>query len=185
MPAVHPYRHGDIAEIVEGLYAGPCEADLSGLHVDTVISLTCECRPANSPPRRCYPIKDFSVEPLPNLADAVRRIHEELDVKKRRVYIHCLAGCGRTGTAVMLYLVLYRGLHPGEADALYRSKRGCGPTEWEQLKIVDIAYRLLARLGSPERVLWELRQAGSLQDALALVYRLEYEARGGLRDADA
>lgn len=166
-------RYGGPTEILPGLYAGPCDADITDLQVDTVISLTCECRPHTSLPKQCFPVIDYSVEPLPNLASAVKKIHEELDIKQRKVYVHCLAGCGRTGTAVMLYIVLYRRLHPAEAETLFRARRGCGPTEWSQLKLVDIAYRLLQRLKDPDRVLEELRQAGSLEEALAITYKYE------------
>ena len=43
--------------------------------------------------------------------------------KGELTYVHCKAGRGRSTTVVLCYLVKYKGMTPGEALAMVRSKR--------------------------------------------------------------
>ncbi len=49
---------------------------------------------------------------------------DELD-RQRTVYVHCLAGCGRTGTMMACYLVYRDRLDPTEAIRHLRRVRPC------------------------------------------------------------
>ena len=119
-------RRGTPVEITEGLWVGPGCVDVSELGVDVIVSLECSCR-ARGAPSLCFQLEDFDIKPVDNLEKAILRIHEELDLKRRRVYVHCGAGCGRTGTVVSAFLVLYRGVSARDAlESFYRA-RGCGP----------------------------------------------------------
>ena len=151
-----------VAEIIEGLLAGPGCVDLSEYSVDIVVSLDCSCRPVGVYKSVCVPIRDYGVEPLSNAARALRRIHEELDVKRHSVYVHCRAGCGRTGTIVVAFLVLFRDMTLGNALNLFYSKRLCGPESWEQHKFLDVLWRMTRR-GIPwQRILEVMEEASDL-----------------------
>ncbi|MMZ70277.1 Dual specificity phosphatase, catalytic domain [compost metagenome] len=69
------------------------------------------------------------MEPIGNFYKALAKL-VELARAGRRVYVHCRAGCGRTGTLVAAYLIVEKGLGYEEAVSLYRARRGCGPQSW-------------------------------------------------------
>ena len=54
--------------------------------------------------RLSVPIPDFGTPPLEELKRALDAIDAEL-AAGRAVYVHCLGGCGRTGTVVASWLV--------------------------------------------------------------------------------
>ena len=78
-----------------------------------------------APPTRYVsrPIRDFSVPTREVLVDLLDEIDAELD-RGGVVYLHCWAGCGRTGVVVGTWLVRH-GAQPDEA--LRRVARGTGP----------------------------------------------------------
>ncbi len=149
------------AEVVPGLYAGPGCLDLEewGVEVDLIVTLEPSCPAERSGSRRViFPVRDMEVEPVANVAGAIAAIAEAL-ASGRRVYVHCYAGCGRTGTVVAGYLVLFKGMRPEEAVAAFEAARGCGPESEEQLMFLDLL-DIMRRRMDPWSVLREL--AGSL-----------------------
>ena len=89
------------------------------------------------PPARYVsrPIRDFSI-PTP---DALVAILDEIDVELEAggvVYVHCWAGCGRTGVVVGTWLVR-QGVDPGDALRRIADARGLGcPQTLEQRRLV-------------------------------------------------
>ncbi len=128
------------------LYAGP--PGLAGLvDPDVIVSLTRFVAPHREGVRVYrFPIRDFSIYPLENIAGALRAIHGELGAG-RKVYVHCTAGCGRTGTVVIAYLILYRDMRLERAYALFTSMRGCGPESEEQYTLLSLLDYLHSSLG--------------------------------------
>jgi protein-tyrosine phosphatase len=89
------------------------------------------------PPARYVsrPIRDFSV-PTP---DSLVAILDEIDAELEAggvVYVHCWAGCGRTGIVVGTWLVRH-GADPGDALRRIADARGLGcPQTLEQRDLV-------------------------------------------------
>lgn len=138
------------AEIVEGVFGG--EGCVQAPRVDSVICLDPSCRVrSRGEVEYCYPVMDGSVEPLDHFAEALLKL---IELRRRglRVYVHCVAGCGRTGTLISAYLILEKGFSADEAIALYRWKRGCGPETWEQHELL-YALDYLVRRGGVELAL--------------------------------
>ncbi len=119
-----------------------------------------------------YPIIDFSVEPIHNIGYAVEKIAYHLG-RGDRVYVHCLAGCGRTCTVVSTYLILYHGYRWGDAVEEYLRQRGCYIESSEQevfLKTIDY---LKHKKGYDTREIIELLKAcTSLEELLKEVKRV-------------
>jgi len=81
------------------------------------------------------PIRDFSVPTPDDLVATLDAIDAELDAGGI-VYVHCWAGCGRTGVVVGCWLVR-RGLDPRAALAKIAEARGLGcPQTLEQRLLV-------------------------------------------------
>jgi protein-tyrosine phosphatase len=77
------------------------------------------------------PIRDFSVPTTETLVSALDEIDAEIDAGGR-VYVHCWAGCGRTGVVVGSWLVRH-GWEPHAALAKIAETRGLGcPQTLEQ-----------------------------------------------------
>ena len=163
-------RRRDYVEIEEGLFAGHGCIDVD-VAVDVIVSLDCSC-PARAPgaDRVCYDILNGHVIPWENLVGAILTL---LTVRARggRVYVHCMAGCGRTGTVVSAYLMLSRGWSAEEAVGYFVSRRGCGPETWEQHRFLRALDVVLARLGR-EGAVRALQEAGGFEEFLGLAERL-------------
>lgn len=65
---------------------------------------------------------DFRPISLKVLYDATLFLKESVDQKKKS-YVHCKAGRGRSASVVMTYLILFEGLSYAEAEKLIKSKR--------------------------------------------------------------
>ncbi len=93
------------------------------------------------PPARWtrHPIRDFSVPTAGALAEVLDAIDAEL-AAGGVVFVHCWAGCGRTGVVVGCWLVRH-GVTP--QDALRRVARargsGCPQTLEQQAAILEFA----------------------------------------------
>jgi hypothetical protein len=89
--------------------------------------------PLVGPPARYVnrPIRDFSIPRHEDLVATLDEIDAELDVGGV-VYVHCWAGCGRTGVVVGTWLVRH-GVDPNEALRRIAEARGLGcPQTLEQ-----------------------------------------------------
>jgi len=155
------------AEVVPGLYAGPGCVDLEewGVDVSLIVTLDPTC-PAEHPRARrvVYPVRDMEVEPVRNVAMAMASIARELE-RGGKVYVHCYAGCGRTGTVVSGYLVLFKGMSPEEAVQAFEAVRGCGPESEEQLMFLDLLHLMRRRMG-PWDVIRELAESLGIGDLM-------------------
>jgi atypical dual specificity phosphatase len=81
------------------------------------------------------PIRDFSIPTLDGLVGILDEIDAELDAGGV-VYVHCWAGCGRTGVVVGSWLVRH-GVEPNEALRRIAEARGLGcPQTLEQRAFV-------------------------------------------------
>lgn len=81
------------------------------------------------------PIHDFSIPTPEDLATTLDVLDSELD-SGGLVYVHCWAGCGRTGVVVGSWLVRH-GLDPREALERIAKERGAGcPQTLEQRLVV-------------------------------------------------
>jgi protein-tyrosine phosphatase len=77
------------------------------------------------------PIRDFSIPTRGGLVEILDEIDAELDTGGL-VYVHCWAGCGRTGVVVGSWLVRH-GMEPKEALRRIAETRGLGcPQTLEQ-----------------------------------------------------
>jgi protein-tyrosine phosphatase len=85
------------------------------------------------------PIRDFSVPTHEELDGALDEIDAEL-AAGGLVYVHCWAGCGRTGVVVGSWLVRH-GAHPHDALARIAEARGvgCPQTLEQRLMVLDRA----------------------------------------------
>ncbi len=95
------------------------------------------------------PIRDGGV-PEPEQVRRFCRVVRRAEREGRRVYAHCLAGCGRTGTMIACYLVYRHRLDADMAIARVREIRSCSietdgqeeaVAEWALL-MEEVAYRL-------------------------------------------
>ena len=84
---------------------------------------------------RRMPIRDFSVPPTSQLEETLDVLDAEIE-RGGIVYVHCWAGCGRTGIVVGSWLVR-NGTDPKDALALVAELRGLGcPQTLEQRLLV-------------------------------------------------
>ena len=83
------------------------------------------------------PIRDFSVPTPEGLVAILDEIDAELE-SGGVVYVHCWAGCGRTGVVVGSWLVRH-GAHPNDALRRITETRGlgCPQTIEQRLMILD------------------------------------------------
>jgi protein-tyrosine phosphatase len=83
------------------------------------------------------PIRDFSVPTREQLVATLDEIDEELG-RGGLVYVHCWAGCGRTGVVVGSWLVRH-GAEPKEALRRIAESRGlgCPQTLEQRLAVLD------------------------------------------------
>ncbi|MEB3756990.1 MAG: dual specificity protein phosphatase family protein, partial [Desulfurococcales archaeon] len=134
------------AQIIDRLYAGPGCLDLRNydIDVDVIISLDDDC-PVKGGQRIVIPISNLSVEPVGNAGKAIEKLYVNHLKRKKRVYVHCYAGCGRTGTIVIAYLIIFHKYTLENALRLYYYKRGCGPESWDQHKFLDTTWKLVSR----------------------------------------
>lgn len=71
-----------------------------------------------------YPIHDFNEADLTmKLLEGAKILNELINIEKRQVYVHCTAGMGRAPACVLVYLCLFKGMEPDEADLYVKSYR--------------------------------------------------------------
>jgi len=129
-----------------GLDAGDAPAEVDRLHdlgVTLFVDLTedgeLEAYDHLVPPARWlrFPVRDFGVPTDDQLVAALDAIDAEL-ARGGVVYVHCWAGCGRTGVVIGCWLVRH-GRAPGAAlDRIAELRgRGCPQTLEQRLAILD------------------------------------------------
>jgi hypothetical protein len=85
--------------------------------------------------RRCHPIRDFGCPSVDGMREILDAIDDAL-ASDARVYVHCYAGIGRTGTVVACYLVRH-GMDPARAmDTTSRWRGIRSPQSVEQEEFV-------------------------------------------------
>lgn len=120
--------------------------DLLGAGVTLFLDLTQsgELEPYASlvvPPARYLnlPIRDFSVPTRDGLLATLDEIDAELDAGGI-VYVHCWAGCGRTGVVVGSWLVRH-GADPNDALQRIADARGLGCPQTLEQRLVVLDWR--------------------------------------------
>lgn len=93
------------------------------------------------PPARYLnlPIRDFSVPTRDGLMGTLDEIDAELDAGGI-VYVHCWAGCGRTGVVVGSWLVRH-GADPNDALRRIAEARGVGCPQTLEQRLVVLDWR--------------------------------------------
>jgi len=76
------------------------------------------------------PIPDFGI-PTDRQVDKFLEFIEKMIQSKKPVLVHCIAGCGRTGTMLAIYFV-YSGYSADEAIDHIRQLRPCSIETWYQ-----------------------------------------------------
>lgn len=124
----------------KGLYGGPPYL-VNEVNPDAVISLASRivARAVNTRYIYHYPIRNLHVEPVYNIGYALEKIDYHIN-RNETIYVHCLGGCGRTGTVVSAYLILFHRYRYRDAVFEFLRQRGCTIESFEQeffLKILD------------------------------------------------
>ena len=82
--------------------------------------------------------RDMSVPDSFNmLLDVVKSMHQLIEQTEQKVYVHCHAGYGRTGTVIASYLVFAKKVSAAEAIEIVRGKRPKSIQNKDQAKFVD------------------------------------------------
>jgi protein-tyrosine phosphatase len=85
------------------------------------------------------PIRDFSVPAKEDLVTTLDVLDSEIDAGGL-VYVHCWAGCGRTGVVVGSWLVRH-GFDPRDALARIAETRGAGCPQTLQQRLLVLGWR--------------------------------------------
>ncbi len=57
------------------------------------------------------------------LYEGAKILDRMINSEELKVYVHCTAGMGRAPACVLVYLCLFKGMEPGEADLYVKSYR--------------------------------------------------------------
>ncbi len=95
-----------------------------------------------------FEVEGFTAPPIETLAQVIDLIWNKIREGKK-VLVHCLAGCGRTGTVLAAYLVS-KGMMPDDAIEHLRSLRPCSIETQQQYDAVWFyySYRFRGRIRS-------------------------------------
>lgn len=122
------------------------------------------------------PVRDFSAEPLENILEAVRLIGRLLPAG-RTVLVSCQGGCGRSGTVISLFNIVYNCMGYQEALKEYYERRGCGPESDDQHALLYKAWQIAQNMGCEGTVCGE-RRGYNPEQVLNKIY--EYARSVGL-----
>jgi atypical dual specificity phosphatase len=97
---------------------------LKGQGISVIVNLT--PMPYRDDRFRVYeiPIADGRAPAFDQIVHFCRLVDREL-ARTSRIYVHCVAGCGRTGTMLACYLAYRERLEAGEAVRQVRALRPC------------------------------------------------------------
>ena len=134
----------DPGRLMAGEWAEPHLDWLAGQGVAVLVNLT----------ERSYRDERFRIHDIPVVdgtapdESQIRRFCAEVDrelAEDKAVYVHCLAGCGRTGTMMACYLVYRERLDPLEAIRRLRGIRTCSvETAAQADAVIDWSLRMQA-----------------------------------------
>lgn len=118
--------------------------DLAAMGISVLVTLTEKALPFDMVLRSGLapfhiPVEDFEA---PTIAQAEEfcRIVDRMKAENRKVAVHCLAGLGRTGTMLAVYLIHLEGI--GAAEAIERMRKiqpGYVQCEEQELFLYDWA----------------------------------------------
>ncbi len=150
-------------EIYKGLFVGPGKIPLFNYDFDVIISLDCSAKPygVKTDEEYCYDIIDFDVEPVWRIGETLETLDNKLSEGKK-IYLHCRAGCGRTGTVAIAFLIM-KGYSLEDAEKIFFEKRGCGPEDYKQLEFLRTFESAVKKYGV-EKTLNILKNSRSLED---------------------
>ena len=121
------------SEIEDQLYLGALPfgrfpRKLKELGIDAVINMCKEWNKAEQQYQKLgieqlyLPTTDFECPSLPAIEQGVTFLEDRI-AERRKVYVHCKAGRGRSATIVLCYLMKSRNITASEAQAVLREKR--------------------------------------------------------------
>ncbi len=90
------------------------------------------------------PVRDFSAPDLGQLLGILRWIEARV-TEGKKVLIHCLGGCGRSGTVAVAWLMYSKDLPLGKALRRVRSLRPCAVETVEQLQMLRELDKILKK----------------------------------------
>ncbi len=95
-----------------------------------------------------FEVEEFTAPPIETLAQIVNLIWSKIGEGKRTL-VHCLAGCGRTGTVLAAYLIS-KGMMPDDAIKQLRDLRPCSIETQQQYNAIWFyhSYRFKERIHS-------------------------------------
>jgi atypical dual specificity phosphatase len=131
-------------ELLAGEFPGPYLDWLEYRGIEVIVNLTEEPYRARGFRVHHVPIAGQMAPEDEQIVHACRLIRRALR-DGRRVYVHCHAGCGRTGTIVACYLVYRLRIDAEEAMGIVRALRPCSiETDGQEDAVVRWAGRLRA-----------------------------------------
>lgn len=84
-----------------------------------------------------YPIHDFNAADLTaKLLDAAYELNRMINEEGLNVYVHCTAGMGRAPASVLVYLCLFQGMEPDQANLFVKSFRSVSVPNMAAVKTV-------------------------------------------------
>jgi atypical dual specificity phosphatase len=131
-------------ELMAGEFPGRHLDWLEYRGVEVIVNLTEESYRARGFRVHHVPIAS-QVSPSDEQVERVCRIVRRALRDGQRVYVHCHAGCGRTGTLVACYLVYHHRLDADTAMARVRALRPCSiETDGQEDAVIRWAARMRA-----------------------------------------
>ena len=149
------------------LYGGPPYL-VNKIDPDIVISLAMHLivRSKNTRQTYHYPIRNLHVEPLYNIANALDKIVYHIK-RNDKVFVHCLGGCGRTGTVISAYLILYHGYNYKDAVNEFLRQRGCTIESYVQEHFLSTINYLLSSSTPVSKILAIIRKSITLNEFMS------------------